>query len=374
MENSGKNLLFAKHVAAHPALTVSLYGLAHLLVDLVSVGTLYTAARSGQFSVDWVAILILSYDYIAFASQLFIGYAMDRLGLSGLSAAIGAGITACGTWLAAPAPVAAVIMVAAGNALFHVGGGIVCLRLDRRRAIWPGLFVAPGAIGLFLGKQLGGTALFLPWMLTALLCLPVLVGLFMPSPRPAGKQLLPQVKGFGFVVAALLITVAIRSLVGFSISYPWASGWHQALLLTLAVFSGKALGGMAGDILGWRNVTVAGLLISAPLLAFGSGIPVLAILGLLCFNLTMAVTLSGVAYMLPGYEGFAFGLTTTAIVVGLTPTVIPAWSPFLGNPLVITGFILLSAVALWAALGRLEANKQHKDQSITLIGGINNAQ
>lgn len=355
MVKSSKNTLFGSSVAASPFMTVTVYGVAHLLVDLASIGTLYTAARSGQFSADWVAVLILSYDYIAFASQLFIGYAMDRLGLSNLAAALGSAVTACGTWLAAPAPVAAVILVAAGNALFHVGGGTVCLGLDRRRALWPGLFVAPGAIGLYLGKLIGGSAFFLPWALTLMLCLPALAFVILRQPRWK-ESLLPQVKGFGFVLAALLITVAIRSLVGFSVSYPWASGWQQALLLTLAMFAGKAAGGALGDKLGWRNVTVAGLLLSAPLLAFGSGIPVLAITGVLCFNLTMAVTLAGVAYMLPGYEGFAFGLTTTAIVVGLTPTVVPGWSAFLGSPLAVAGFILLSAVALWAVLGRLESH------------------
>lgn len=340
--------------ASRPALTVALYGAAHLLVDMASIGTLYTAARSGLFPEVWAALLILFYDYAAFASQMFIGYALDRLGISGHAAAAGCAITAAGLWLAGPSPVAAVLLAALGNALFHVGGGTVCLRLEPGRAIWPGLFVAPGAIGLFLGKQIGGSAWFLPWALTALLCAGAMAGLYLHAPKRAEAPPFPKVKGFGLVATALLVTVAVRSLVGFSVSFPWAAGWQQALLLTLAVFAGKALGGALGDRMGWRAVTVAGLMLSAPLLALGQGIPVLSVLGVLCFNLTMAITLAGLAAMLPGYEGLAFGLTTTAIVVGLTPAFIPEWKPVLGSPWAIAGFILLSAAALWAALGRLE--------------------
>lgn len=352
METNGKKLTL--HAAERPALTAWLYGAVHLLVDLASISTLYSVTRSGLFSQDWVVLLILGYDFIAFASQPFIGYALDRLGLAGAAAAAGCALTAAGTWLAGLWPVASVVAVALGNALYHVGGGAVCLRLDEKRAVWAGVFVAPGAIGLFLGKQLGGTPLFLPWALTLLLGAGAFACTMARLPRRPETPPLPTVKGFGVVIAALLLTVCVRSLVGFSIAFPWVSGWRQAVWLTLAVFAGKAVGGALGDRIGWRNASVAGLLLSAPLLALGAGNPALAVAGVLFFNLTMAVTLAGVACMLPGYEGFAFGLTATAVVIGMTPTTAAAWLPVLGSPVVTALLILLSAGALWFALGRLE--------------------
>jgi MFS transporter, FSR family, fosmidomycin resistance protein len=342
----------------HKALTAWLLGGVHLLVDLGSISALYCALRASPLSADWAAPLILSYDFIAFATQMLIGHALDRIRFAGLAAAAGCIITAAGTWVAPVSPVAAVVTVALGNALFHVGGGMACLRLEQGRAAWAGIFVAPGAIGLFLGKQLGGTALYQPWALTLLLAAGAFICMAAgPMQRPSNTAL-PPVKGLGFVAAALLLTVAIRSLVGYSVSYPWVAGWQQAVWLTLAVFAGKALGGALGDKLGWRTISVAGLLVSAPLLAWGAGVPILAIAGSLCFNLTMAVTLAGMAKLLPGHEGLAFGLTTTAIVVGLFPAVIPAWKPFLGSPVTLAACILLSAVALWVALGRLEDNSK----------------
>lgn len=351
------SIRFKIGTAERPTLTACLFGAVHLLVDLASVSALYTCVRSGLLSQGWVAAIVLGYDFVAFASQMFLGYALDRLGLAGPAAAAGCLLTALGAWLT-PLPVAAVACVAVGNALFHVAGGSICLRLDRDRAAWAGIFVAPGAIGLFLGKQFGGTPLFQPWALTLLLCSAAPAGIFLRLPRRAEKPPLPGVKGFGLVAAALLLTVLLRSLVGFSVSYPWVSGWPQALAMTLAAFAGKALGGVLGDRIGWRAASVAGLLASAPLLAFGAGVPALALAGVLCFNLTMAITLAGTAYLLPGYEGLAFGLTATAVVIGVAPSAVTRWTPALGSPYAVAALILLSAAALWLALGRLGQCKE----------------
>jgi FSR family fosmidomycin resistance protein-like MFS transporter len=340
--------------AERPALTAGLYGAAHMFVDLASISALYAALGAGPGLPGWAAALILSYDFIAFASQMFIGHLLDRLRLTGAAAAAGCMLTAAGAWLVPPFPIAGVVLAALGNALFHVGGGAACLRLDRGRALWAGIFVAPGAIGLFLGKLLGGTALYQPWALTLLLAAGALACLMIRQPRGAEALPFPNVRGLGLVAAALLLTVFVRSLVGFSVAYPWVKGWQQAVFLTLAVFAGKALGGALGDRLGWRALSVAGLIASAPLLAFGSGIPELALLGLLCFNFTMAITLAGLAYLLPGHEGLAFGLTAAAIVAGQTPAVIPPWMPALGSPYAVAACILLSAAALWFALGGIE--------------------
>jgi FSR family fosmidomycin resistance protein-like MFS transporter len=325
-----------------------------MVVDLASVATLIAAARLGGFPAVWAALLVLSYDFVAFAAQPFIGLALDRMGLAAAAAALGCVMVAAGVWLAGAMPVAAVIAAALGNALFHAGGGSLCLRLKRGSAVWAGIFVAPGAIGLFIGRQIGGTALFEPWAFTLLLALAALAG---PALRMQGRQkplAFPRVGKFGLVAAALLFTVAVRSLVGSCVSFPWAGGWQQAIWATAAVFAGKAAGGALGDKLGGRNTTVAGLVLSAPLLAFGQAVPWASMAGLFCFNMTMAVTLAGLAYMLPGHEGFAFGLTAAAIVTGMAPSTIPAWLPALGSPLMLLATVLIAAALLWAALGQLE--------------------
>jgi hypothetical protein len=242
-----------------------------------------------------------------------------------------------------------------------VGGGTVCLRLGRRRALWPGLFVAPGVLGLFLGKQLGGSELFAfqPWLFTVLLVAAALPGLLLQAPHRSPMAEISRFRGFGLTVAVLLFTVAVRSLAGFSLVLPWATGWQAAGMLALAAFGGKALGGLLGDKFGWKTVTTIGLLLAAALITFGSSQPVMALMGVLCLNLTMAITLASLAYLLPGFEGLAFGLTATAIVVGLTPTIFGPFRPFLNHPAVIAGFILVSAVLLWPVLGQIERRMGH---------------
>ena len=68
------------------------------------------------------------------------------------------------------------------------------------------------------------------------------------------------------------------------------------------------------------NVAVIGLLLSIPLLRYGYH-PFLAILGMFCFNLTMPITVTALANMMPKYKGFAFGLTTLCLLAGFLPVI-----------------------------------------------------
>jgi FSR family fosmidomycin resistance protein-like MFS transporter len=109
------------------------------------------------------------------------------------------------------------------------------------------------------------------------------------------------------------------------------------------------LGGVLGDRYGWKRIAVAGLLAAAPLLSFFPAVPALTIAGAFCFNLTMPVTLTAIANMLPGRAGFAFGLTTLALIVGALPA-FTGLKPMLGQPWAIMAAIAISVVVLYAGL------------------------
>ena len=53
------------------------------------------------------------------------------------------------------------LLLGLGNALFHVGGGVDVIR-DGGKCEKLGIFVAPGAMGLYLGGLIAGKA---PWLL-----------------------------------------------------------------------------------------------------------------------------------------------------------------------------------------------------------------
>ncbi|MCL2719704.1 MAG: hypothetical protein FWE14_13110, partial [Lachnospiraceae bacterium] len=59
---------------------------------------------------------------------------------------------------------------------------------------------------------------------------------------------------------------------------------------------------------------------SAVLLTFGHMNPLLCLLGILSFNMTMPVTLCAVASVLPYNPGLAFGIATLALLCGNVPT------------------------------------------------------
>lgn len=73
------------------------------------------------------------------------------------------------------------------------------------------------------------------------------------------------------------------------------------------------------------------------------------IIGMVLFNLTMPVTLTAAANLLPNLPGFAFGMTTLALVTGVFATYLP-FTVFLSNSWVVLCIILLSAAMLNKAL------------------------
>jgi FSR family fosmidomycin resistance protein-like MFS transporter len=232
-----------------------------------------------------------------------------------------------------------------------VGGGSISLNLTPNRATAPGIFVAPGAIGLAIGIMVGKTGQFVPWMFVAVLaaCCAGIAAVRIPPvdyhERPAGEN-----AGLaGLIVLLLLGSISIRALIGLTVELPWKADTGLLAILVLGVAGGKAAGGILADRFGWMRVAVSGLLISAPLIAFGAHSPGIAIPGVFLFNLTMAVTLTAIAAMFPGRSGYAFGLTCLALLIGALPT-FTELKPILNRELLIFGIILLSTSALFGGL------------------------
>lgn len=126
----------------------------HFLVDAACAFAMYGVFR-GRDAWYWHIFL---YDFCAFALQMPLGVVLDGI-CRGKSAVekyrCSAGIAVLGAVLTLAGGFTHVIVLGIGNALFHVGGGAgtiwsseeersVCTRL--------GVFVAPGALGLFLGN------------------------------------------------------------------------------------------------------------------------------------------------------------------------------------------------------------------------------
>ena len=301
------------------ALITSVLGTSHAVVDFCCAAILY--ALVGKVDIVFLLKLVVIYNVLAFGLQFIFGFIADKTKQPINFAIFGclfliAGISICKN------PMLTIILMGIGNALFHIGGGIISLEMGNGRAKLPGAFVAPGAVGLFLGSFWG----FIPnieniWLaFFPLICISLMLFLDIPQEKQKIYENKASVPIYAIILILIMISVCIRSFVGLSFDFAAKDNFNLLLILVFAIAAGKFAGGILADKFGMFNTAVIGLLISAPLLKFGY-IPQLAILGMFLFNLTMPVTLTALANMMPKYKGLAFGLTTLALLVGFLPVI-----------------------------------------------------
>ena len=314
---------------------VATYSAAHFLVDFACAFLMF---RSIAATTDWY-LCILLYNFCAFAMQMPLGVVADRLRQNALFAIAGCALVASAYGLAW-FPMAAAITAGIGNSLFHLGGGIDVLHSSDEKSGALGIFVSPGAFGVYFGTMLGkSSSLGMMPILSALLAAAALIFAFCraytetdsttaPSPVPSPPPVppspptppLPELSPQALPIAAFLfLVVCLRSFVGFAISFPWKSAIHFGIPLTCAVVFGKTAGGFVADKIGAGKASILSLGLSA-LMFFLPQIPAVGILSMLLFNMTMPITLWAVAKAFPDAKGFSFGLLTFGLFLGFLPS------------------------------------------------------
>jgi FSR family fosmidomycin resistance protein-like MFS transporter len=329
------------------------YGAAHCIVDACCAAAVFAAVAQGDLSAGRIAALLLLYNALAFGLEAPFGLAVDILGKPRLAAIAGC-LVCAGAFLLTSSPTATAVVAGVGNALFHVGGGSICLRATPHRATGPGIFVAPGSVGILLGTILGRQGL---WISLPLIPIALLVCVLMArSAVPPGTRLPTAPKFAGrveLVVALLMLPIVVRSLLGSIAHFPWTT--HPGLLLglTTAVVLGKFLGGIFADRWGWARVGVGSILASMPFLTCAPATPLAALPGVFFISVSTSITLAAIAESLPGFPAFAFGLTCTAILLGIVPGML-GQSP--DNPILVSLAIVVSAAALYRGLRLMSPN------------------
>jgi len=332
------------------------YGLMHAAIDASCVMALFSTIFVHQLTPFNAFYLIVGYDVLAFAGQAFLGLMVDKLRFSRGAVLAGIALSAASLLTLKVEPYTSVVFAGVGNALFHLGAGSLSLFVQPGRATPPGIFVAPGALGLGLGIWLGKGQTLLTWPLLLALLAAFVVALFYDNPSiPAVRKPKPLAVQWPFLAFGLLLfSITIRSLVGMGGSYACPKATIISFGLVSAAFAGKALGGILADRLGWIETSVGALLLSAPLIAFGHDNSLLIISGMFFFQMTMPVTLVAVASILPGRPAFAFGMTCLALVLGAVPTFYRAVKNFY-SPALFLMLIVLAAVAVYFGLRLLRS-------------------
>ena len=353
-----------KQVLPKKEVTTFAYALCHFVVDFACVSTMLCAVsrvlgESGQGSMEVVALSILLYDIVAFTLQLPIGIALDQLDKNSYAALLSYALVGAGVILSL-VPIAllewpAILLLAIGNALFHSAGGLSVLNISQKHAGPSGIFIATGAIGVFLGTQSAQMGrLQIAFSLLVLLFLCALITLVVQKvnkkywnvhnvsfdiSKLSFNTLLP--------IALLSLVVALRSYAGMAMAFPWKSEMLLLVLSVLGVFAGKALGGMVADRIGFRTTAIFSLIVAATLFVPSWEIPVMGLLGVLFFNFTMSITLASLANILPNAKGTAFGLASFSLAVGA----LPALAGFrIEHPAMLSAISLVSALALGVGL------------------------
>ena len=291
---------------------LAVYSAAHFWVDLSCAFLVFrTLPQAGNY-----ALCLLLYNFCAFALQMPLGLLADRLDRNGAVATFGCALTALA--YAVPVPAAAAVTAGVGNALFHLGGGIDVLNTCEKKAAALGVFVSPGALGLYIGTLWGRAAAAPLWIGPVGL---LLLGgvIFRVAGRRSGNAPVDTMPTKdGWVLAPLFFVVVLRSWMGMQPIFPWKSEGRWALVLTLFLVLGKTVGGILMDRLGPR-MTSAVTLLPAAALYLAAHVPAAGLAAVFLFNMTMPITLWAAARVMPGAKGFAFGLLTFALFLGFLP-------------------------------------------------------
>ena len=344
--------------------TTFAFALCHFVVDFACVSTMLCAVsrvlgESGQGSLELVALSILIYDVVAFAFQLLVGIALDKLDKN-LSAAMLSYALVGGGVLLSLVPVAflewlAVLLLAVGNALFHCAGGLCVLNISQKHAGPSGIFIATGAVGVFLGTfsaQYGRLQVAFSLLVLLFLCASITRVVQKVNKKYWNIQnvpfSIPELSSRTMIAIALLcFVVALRSYTGMAMAFPWKS---EVLLLGLSifgVFAGKALGGMVADRIGFRTTAIFSLIAAATLFVPSWELPLMGLLAVFFFNFTMAITLASLANILHEAKGTAFGLASFSLAIG---ALFALCGLRLEHPLMLSVMSLVSALALGVSL------------------------
>ena len=331
---------------------VAVYSLTHFLVDFACAFMMFrfiAGTKEGY-------LCVLLYNFCAFAMQMPIGIIADKLNRNSLVAIAGCILVAAAYGFTG-IPYMATIVIGLGNAMFHIGGGIDVLNISEIKLGALGVFVSPGAFGIYfgtmLGRQGGLSVLVVPLAIVAAIVLILAVFKAQRGTYPKNAAFTLEGIGSGRILAAIacfFLVVCVRSFVGLALDFSWKGIGQWGNVLICAVVFGKTLGGFAADRFGTVKTAVISLALSAILFLFPVS-PPSGVAAVLLFNMTMPITLWALAKIMPGAKGFAFGLLTFGIFIGFLPVYLGSEVSSVANWL----FALLAAVSLvvlWLGLRR----------------------
>lgn len=299
---------------------ISIYGIGHFIVDFVCA--IYVLGKIPYISgstAEYIVAVIL-YNFFAFAFQVPLGIILDKIKIYKYVSIIGMSIIGICYLVTIPSALFVASIIGIGNALYHLEGGVNAYSVSEKKAFLNGLFVAPGALGIFLGTMFHNQLIttYIPLILIFI----SIIALLIIQKDNVNERLVKMKKNkmdrFSLILIVLLIGVSIivRSIGGSAIIYSWKTGFLLGLIYTVSVVFGKAFGGLLADKIGLAKVATVSLIISSICLVLGHNIQIFAYIGILFFNIPMAITLTILENTLSNRIACAVGLNTMFLFIG----------------------------------------------------------
>ena len=329
-----------------------IYAFIHFSVEVASFYFLFSRITTLSFWWIWAML----FDALAFLPQSFIGVLLDKY------PHLPHGTVGCAVMLVAlllPVDILALVFIALGNALVHVDGAQRTLRNNQAKLTPNAVFVGGGSFGVITGQLLCALQVN-AWLVAPIVLLMISAGLALLLCVKLNTNLnetehLPlnitkEMPEF-LLVGLVLFAVAVRSYIAYAIPIEWKKTTAQAVALFVFMGIGKMLGGVSADYLGFRKTTYLSLLIALPFLLFGNAVMVLSLVGVMLFSMTMPITVGILVSKYPNSPGFAFGITTVGLFLGVVPAFFILLPNLLTHQIVV---FILSITALVALLNTLK--------------------
>ena len=195
----------------------ALYAAGHFCVDFVCAFLMFHCVRDSE---TWVTAALL-YNFCAFALQMPLGLVADSLRRDRSFAVLGC-VLVCLSGLLWKRPLALSVLAGVGNAFYHVGGGVAVLHAYPKRLGPLGLFVSPGAFGIFFGTMLGKAGMPILPFCAGLLLMAGLLLAFAKGERPPEIDVETRNAPLA-AICCLFLVVALRSYLGFLFAFPCRS-------------------------------------------------------------------------------------------------------------------------------------------------------
>jgi len=340
---------------------VSVYSISHFFTDFVCA--IFMLGIISPLCVNYTQLFycLIIYNFFAFAFQAPLGLLLDKYKSYNYIALLGNLLILLAFLIVPRNPFILSTIVGLGNALFHLEGGVHIYNISDKKAYLNGMFVAPGALGILFGTLLSHTSYNVHNIAIISIIISILLLVLIRNKNTEIKNAAINRLNKNTIIPIILligVSIIIRQLAGSLITYEWKSIQAFLVFYTICISIGKFLGGILADKIGFLKTATISLLLSIFLILLGSNHFLIGSLGILLFNIPMAITLTLLENTLYNNRALAVGLNTMFLFLGLLITFIKF--P-ISNYLLIVISITIAILSIYLAIKLYNSKKLYKE-------------